>query len=66
MAEKVVVTMVFEVERDAFRSMNPLITETPWGIPTSISLGDIIEDADRMRKHMERISKASAPCLRPE
>lgn len=52
MAE-VVVTMVFSVDREKFRSMNPLTTETPWGIPYAISLGDALEECDQLRERVE-------------
>lgn len=49
----VIVTMVFEVELGAFKKSNPLTTETPWGIPYAISLGDALEEADELRERLE-------------
>jgi hypothetical protein len=46
--EKVTCTMVFEIERGKFRSMNPLTTETPWGIPYAIALGVGLEEKDEL------------------
>jgi hypothetical protein len=54
MADKVVCTMVFEIDRDNFKKMNPLTTETPWGIPYAIALGDALEEADELREKLER------------
>lgn len=53
MTEKVICTMVFEVDRSIFKSMNPLTTETPWGIPYAIALGDALEEGDKMREVLE-------------
>lgn len=53
---KVTVTMVFEVEEAKFRSMNPLTTETPWGIPYAISVGDALEENDEIRDLLEKQS----------
>jgi hypothetical protein len=49
----VTVTMVFQVERSKFREMNPLTTETPWGIPYSIGKGDALEEGDHLREQLE-------------
>lgn len=38
-------TLVFEGDIRKF-SMNPLTTETPWGIPYAVSMGDALEQLD--------------------
>lgn len=56
MTEKVTVTMVFELEKSLFKSMNPLNTKTPWGIPYAVALGDALEAADDLREQLEKQS----------
>lgn len=46
-------TLVFEGDIRQFK-MNPLTTETPWGIPYAVSMGDILEEADELREKLER------------
>lgn len=46
-------TLVFEGDIRRFK-MNPLTTETPWGIPYAVSMGDILEEADELREKLER------------
>jgi len=55
MSEEVVVTMVFKLDKAKFKSMNPLNTETPWGIPYAVGIGDAFEQADELREELERI-----------
>lgn len=38
-------TLVFEGDIRKF-NMNPLTTETPWGIPYAVSMGDALEQLD--------------------
>lgn len=38
-------TLVFAGDIRKFK-MNPLTTETPWGIPYAVSMGDALEEAD--------------------
>lgn len=38
-------TLVFEGNIRTFKS-NPLTTETPWGIPYAVAVGDALEDLD--------------------
>ena len=57
MSEKVVCTMVFEVEKQLFKSMNPLNTETPWGIPYAVEIGDALEAGDKLREDLEALLK---------
>lgn len=54
MTEKVTCTMVFEIDKALFKSMNPLNTETPWGIPYAISVGDALEENDELRELLEK------------
>jgi len=53
MSVKVTVTMVFEIDRDVFREHNPLTTETVWGIPVDVSLGDRIEELERLLEEVD-------------
>lgn len=55
MTGKIIVTMVFEVDPDLFKKSNPLTTETPWGIPYAISLGDVLEEADQLREKLKPV-----------
>jgi len=41
-------TMVFEGDIRQFK-MNPLTTETPWGIPYAVALGDALEELDAIK-----------------
>lgn len=52
MTGKVTVTMVFEVDKLVFKRYNPLTTETPFGIAHTISIGDIIAEADELREKL--------------
>ena len=45
-------TLVFEGDIRQFK-MNPLTTETPWGIPYAVSMGDILEQANALREELE-------------
>jgi hypothetical protein len=38
-------TLVFEGDIRKFK-MNPLTTETPWGVPYAVMLGDALEQLD--------------------
>jgi hypothetical protein len=58
MIEKVTCTMVFEVDRAVFKSMNPLNTETPWGIPYAVSIGDALEEGDKLREELDSLKTA--------
>ena len=49
-------TLVFEGDIRRFK-MNPLTTETPWGIPYAVSLGDITEEADELREQLEKLEQ---------
>lgn len=40
-------TLVFEGDIRRFK-MNPLTTETPWGIPYAVSMGDALEKLDAL------------------
>jgi len=51
--DKVTVTMVFELDKAIFKSMNPLNTETPWGIPYAVSIGDALEEGDKLRDKLD-------------
>lgn len=53
---EVIVTMVFKVEAAAFKKANPLATETPWGIPYAVGLGDAFEENDELRDLLEKQS----------
>ena len=41
-------TLVFAGNIRDFKK-NPLTTETPWGIPYAVSVGDALEDLDEAR-----------------
>lgn len=41
-------TLVFEGDIRKFK-MNPLTTETPWGTPYAVSLGDALEELDQLK-----------------
>lgn len=49
-------TLVFEGDIRKFK-MNPLATETPWGIPYAVSIGDALEEGDKLREELERLKK---------
>lgn len=51
-------TLVFEGDLRKFK-MNPLTTETPWGIPYAVSLGEALADADELREELERTPQES-------
>jgi hypothetical protein len=55
-SDLVTCTMVFEIEKTVFKSMNPLNTVTPWGIPYAVSIGDALEEGDRLREALQKIS----------
>jgi hypothetical protein len=46
-------TLVFEGDIRSFK-MNPLTTETPWGIPYAVCVGDALEENDELRELLER------------
>ena len=58
MSETVTCTMVFEVDRAVFKSMNPLNTVTPWGIPYAVSIGDALEEGDKLREELDSLKTA--------
>ena len=41
-------TMVFKGDIRDFK-MNPLTTETPWGIPYAVAVGDRLEELDALK-----------------
>jgi hypothetical protein len=41
-------TMVFAGDIRKFK-MNPLKTETPWGIPYAVAMGDALEELDAIK-----------------
>lgn len=41
-------TLVFEGDIRSFKK-NPLTTETPWGIPYAVSMGDALEELDELK-----------------
>jgi hypothetical protein len=41
-------TMVFEGDIRQFK-MNPFTTETPWGVPHSVAVGDALEELDELK-----------------
>ena len=41
-------TLVFKGDIRKFK-MNPLTTETPWGIPYAVALGDALEELDELK-----------------
>lgn len=41
-------TLVFEGDIRKFKQ-NPLTTETPWGIPYAVALGDALEELDKLK-----------------
>jgi hypothetical protein len=45
-------TLVFKGNLRDF-DMNPLTTETPWGMPYAVCLGDALEEADELREKLE-------------
>ena len=45
-------TMVFKGDIRDFK-MNPLTTETPWGIPYAVAVGDRLEELDALIKTAE-------------
>jgi hypothetical protein len=51
-------TLVFEGDIRQF-TMNPLTTETPWGIPYAVSMGDALDEADELREQLERRPQVS-------
>lgn len=53
-------TLVFEGDIRNFKA-NPLNTETPWGIPYAVSMGDALEEADDLREALEKAERASKP-----
>ena len=44
-------TLVFEGDIRQFKR-NPLTTETPWGIPYAVSMGDALEELDEARREI--------------
>lgn len=56
MSEKITCTMVFEIEKTIFKSMNPLNTVTPWGIPYAVSIGDALEEGDKLREQLSALN----------
>lgn len=58
MSDMVTVTMVFQLERAIFKTMNPLNTETPWGIPYAVSIGDALEEGDALREELDSLKTA--------
>ena len=46
-------TLVFSGDIRKFK-MNPLTTETPWGIPHSVCVGDALQELDELREANER------------
>lgn len=49
-------TLVFSGNIRDFK-MNPFTTETPWGIPHSVSLGDALVELDNLREKIEETRK---------
>jgi hypothetical protein len=41
-------TLVFEGDIRKFKG-NPLTTETPWGIPYAVAMGDALEELDELK-----------------
>lgn len=41
-------TLVFEGDIRRFKQ-NPLTTETPWGVPYAVSMGDALEQLDELK-----------------
>lgn len=41
-------TLVFDGDIRRFKQ-NPLTTETPWGIPYAVALGDALEELDELK-----------------
>lgn len=56
MSDLVICTMVFEIEKALFKSMNPLNTVTPWGIPYAVSIGDALEEGDKLRGQLAALN----------
>lgn len=54
MDDQVTVTMVFTLSKSKFKTMNPLNTETPWGIPYAVAIGDALEEGDNLRELLEK------------
>ena len=46
-------TLVFAGDIRKFK-MNPLTTETPWGVPYAVSLGDALAENDELRELQEK------------
>lgn len=46
-------TLVFEGDIRQFK-MNPLTTETPWGVPYAVAMGDALEQLDAALAQDER------------
>jgi hypothetical protein len=53
-------TLVFEGDIRRF-DMNPLATETPWGVPCSVSVGDAIDELEIARVKLENIEQIIDP-----
>jgi hypothetical protein len=41
-------TLVFAGDIRKFK-MNPLATDTPWGVPYAVSMGDALEELDELK-----------------
>jgi hypothetical protein len=50
-------TLVFAGDIRQFK-MNPLTTETPWGIPYAVSVGDVLEELDELKEKTD-----GRPCV---
>lgn len=53
MDDEVTVTMVFTLPKSKFRERNPLNTDTPWGIPHTVGIGDAFERNDELTAKLE-------------
>jgi hypothetical protein len=49
-------TLVFPGDIRRFKQ-NPLTTETPWGIPYAVALGDRLEEIDELERRLEALEK---------
>lgn len=49
-------TLVFRGDIRNFK-MNPLTTETSWGIPYAVSMGDALEELDALKEVCSRIAE---------
>jgi hypothetical protein len=47
-------TLVFEGDIRQFK-MNPLNTETPWGVPYACGLGDAFAQRDRLQEQLDQL-----------